>query len=94
MNGVWWGLAIGAGAGFFGTMVAAHRGARLDTLDNIALPAMIAGPLVGAAVGGAVDRSRTAREAIYVRAGSASHRRGLSWRWTAERFDVSLGVGF
>jgi hypothetical protein len=73
-NGVLWGLAVGAGAGFLGIVAAGRSGASLDAAGAIVALGLIGGPAAGAAVGGAIDASEVAREAVYARTAPTSGR--------------------
>ena len=93
-NGVLWGLAIGAGAGLLGIVAAGASDVSLDSAATIVPLALLVAPAAGAAISGAADAAKVAREPIYVRLGSASNWGRLSWKWRAGHVEVSLATGF
>ena len=65
-NGILWGLATGAGAGFL-AMVAARDNVMLDDAGVAVALALVVAPVAGAAVGAGIDASKTTRDLVYAR---------------------------
>ena len=91
-NGMLWGLAVGAGAGFLG-MIAARSSVQLDDAGVAVALALIVTPAAGAAVGMGIDASKNTREPVYVRS-PISGRFGASLGLSARHVGISVLVGF
>lgn len=92
-NGILWGLAVGAGAGFLG-MVAARDSVTLDDAGVAVALALIVAPLAGAAVGAGIDASRTTREPVYARTTPRSSRLAASLGLSAGHVGIAIRVRF